>query len=99
MNPLRLYPGELRWSGREKAYNGAFLSLTGNADLEKWTAAEYTEAVKDKVSKKKGFANYWLRNAGEKGFCSAVTYEGKITEGSSASSNYGIRPMMWVKIG
>ncbi len=33
LNPLRLYPGSLRWSGREREYNGAFLSLTGNADL------------------------------------------------------------------
>jgi len=33
LNPLRLFPGELRWSGREREYNGAFLSLTGNADL------------------------------------------------------------------
>ena len=33
LNPFRLYPGELRWSGRETEYNGAFLSLTGNADL------------------------------------------------------------------
>ena len=33
LNPLRLYPEPLRWSGREKAYNGAFLSLSGNADL------------------------------------------------------------------
>ncbi len=33
LNPLWLYPGDLRWSGRETAYNGAFLSLTGNADL------------------------------------------------------------------
>ncbi len=33
LNPLGLYPGELRWSGREQEYNGAFLSLTGNADL------------------------------------------------------------------
>ncbi|MBR4702428.1 MAG: O-antigen ligase family protein [Oscillospiraceae bacterium] len=33
LNPLWLYPGELRWSGREAEYNGAFLSLTGNADL------------------------------------------------------------------
>lgn len=33
LNPLRLYPAGLRWSGRERDYNGAFLSLTGNADL------------------------------------------------------------------
>lgn len=33
LNPLRLYPPGLRWSGRERDYNGAFLSLTGNADL------------------------------------------------------------------
>ncbi len=33
LNPFHLYPGDLRWSGREKEYNGAFLSLTGNADL------------------------------------------------------------------
>jgi len=33
LNPLGLYPDLLRWSGREKEYNGAFLSLTGNADL------------------------------------------------------------------
>lgn len=33
LNPLMLYPGDLRWSGREREYNGAFLSLTGNADL------------------------------------------------------------------
>ena len=33
LNPLWLFPGELRWSGREREYNGAFLSLTGNADL------------------------------------------------------------------
>ena len=33
LNPFWLYPGELRWSGREREYNGAFLSLTGNADL------------------------------------------------------------------
>jgi O-antigen ligase len=33
LNPLWLYPGELRWSGREREYNGAFLSLIGNADL------------------------------------------------------------------
>ncbi len=33
LNPLWLYPPGLRWSGRETAYNGAFLSLTGNADL------------------------------------------------------------------
>ena len=33
LNPLGLYPGELRWSGREAEYNGAFLSLSGNADL------------------------------------------------------------------
>ena len=33
LNPLRLYPAGLRWSGREREYNGAFLSLTGNADL------------------------------------------------------------------
>lgn len=33
LNPLRLYPGSLRWSGRERDYNGAFLSLIGNADL------------------------------------------------------------------
>ncbi len=32
-NPLGLYPGALRWSGREREYNGAFLSLIGNADL------------------------------------------------------------------
>lgn len=32
-NPLGLYPGEYRWSGREQAYNGAFLGFTGNADL------------------------------------------------------------------
>ena len=32
-NPLWLFPGELRWSGRESAYNGAFLSTVGNADL------------------------------------------------------------------
>lgn len=33
LNPLRLFPGELRWSGREVRYNGAFLSLVGNADI------------------------------------------------------------------
>ena len=33
LNPLWLYPDPLRWSGREAEYNGAFLSLTGNADL------------------------------------------------------------------
>lgn len=33
LNPLQLYPAGLRWSGRERDYNGAFLSLTGNADL------------------------------------------------------------------
>ena len=33
LNPLSLYPGDLRWSGREREYNGAFLSLIGNADL------------------------------------------------------------------
>jgi O-antigen ligase len=33
LNPLWLYPDGLRWSGREREYNGAFLSLTGNADL------------------------------------------------------------------
>ncbi len=33
LNPLRLYPEPFRWSGREKDYNGAFLSLIGNADL------------------------------------------------------------------
>ena len=33
LNPLWLFPNDLRWSGREIAYNGAFLSLTGNADL------------------------------------------------------------------
>ena len=33
LNPLSLYPGEFRWSGREQEYNGAFLSLIGNADL------------------------------------------------------------------
>ena len=33
LNPLYLYPGEFRWSGREQEYNGAFLSLIGNADL------------------------------------------------------------------
>lgn len=32
-NPLGLFPGELRWSGRERAYNGAFLGFTGNADM------------------------------------------------------------------
>lgn len=32
-NPLGLYPEPLRWSGRETVYNGAFLGLTGNADL------------------------------------------------------------------
>lgn len=33
LNPLWLFPGELRWSGRESVYNGAFLSTVGNADL------------------------------------------------------------------
>ena len=33
LNPLWLYPGDLRWSGRERIYNGAFLSTIGNADL------------------------------------------------------------------
>ena len=33
LNPLQLYPAGMRWSGRERDYNGAFLSLTGNADL------------------------------------------------------------------
>lgn len=33
LNPLRLYPEGMLWSGRETAYNGAFLSFTGNADL------------------------------------------------------------------
>ena len=33
LNPLWLFPGDFRWSGRESSYNGAFLSLTGNADL------------------------------------------------------------------
>ena len=33
LNPLWLFPGELRWSGKEAAYNGAFLSTVGNADL------------------------------------------------------------------
>ncbi len=33
LNPLGLYPAGLRWSGRERDYNGAFLSMTGNADL------------------------------------------------------------------
>ena len=32
-NPLGLFPGEFRWSGRETLYNGAFLGFTGNADL------------------------------------------------------------------
>lgn len=32
-NPLGLFPGEFRWSGREDLYNGAFLGFTGNADL------------------------------------------------------------------
>ncbi len=32
-NPLGLFPGELRWSGRGVDYNGAFLGFTGNADL------------------------------------------------------------------
>ena len=32
-NPLGLFPGEYRWSGRQTVYNGAFLSFTGNADL------------------------------------------------------------------
>ena len=33
LNPLWLFPGELRWSGRENVYNGAFLSTIGNADI------------------------------------------------------------------
>ena len=33
LNPLWLFPGQLRWSGRETVYNGAFLSTVGNADL------------------------------------------------------------------
>ena len=33
LNPLWLFPGQLRWSGREIVYNGAFLSTVGNADL------------------------------------------------------------------
>ena len=32
-NPLGLFPGQLRWSGRYQDYNGAFLGLTGNAGL------------------------------------------------------------------
>ncbi len=33
LNPLGLYPGSVRWSGREREYNGAFLSFSGNADI------------------------------------------------------------------
>ena len=48
----------------------------------------------------KGYAGYWLRNAGEsEGFASAVTDKGEIVEGSSMSSSHGIRPMMWIKLG
>ena len=33
LNPLWLYPGELRWADRFTGYNGAFIGLTGNADF------------------------------------------------------------------
>ncbi len=33
LNPLGLFPGALRWSGRFRDYNGAFLGLTGNAGM------------------------------------------------------------------
>ncbi len=41
LNPLGLYPEPLRWSGRETAYNGAFLGFTGNADLSAAVLAVY----------------------------------------------------------
>ena len=33
LNPLGLFPGDLRWGDRNVAYNGAFIGLTGHADF------------------------------------------------------------------
>lgn len=76
--------------------------LANNEALAEMIRAEGTPAVKNKGTKvtNKGFAGYWLRNAGEsEGFASAVTDKGDVIEGSGMSSAHGVRPMIWVKLG
>ena len=76
--------------------------LQNDEAMAEYIRAEGTAAAKINKTKvtNKGYAGYWLRNAGEsEGFASAVTDKGEIVEGSSMSSSHGIRPMMWIKLG
>ena len=75
-----------------------------NDTFRDYIRAQGTPAIKASKYKtkvtSKGFAGYWLRNAGEsEGFASAVTDKGEVIEGSSTYASHGVRPMMWVSLG